>query len=323
MNCKLSAGNRTPAVNPIKKWLNYLVIPNPGLSLDGVYDKNMTDAVRQFQLQNSSRNPHGTIDDITLYNILSKVHPVQINKAKTQNPAFGLLILNFGLPYDEDVHRYLTAALALAAGFSSRDAGEIGVRDQWVDKATNTQPLPTSLEDVSSLANYARLRDYHFVTPSRLEELKNAWKNSGQLNDIGTYMHAFQDSFSHKNLTPKLGQIGTRVDENGNLRRDSPFEVEWHQADDPSKRPALAADMAQQSYNELRIAFKICKDERRTITETSPVVPYERFSSHIGRFCKEPDLEKRKVLAKELWDFIGNQQKLMGPREGAGRANPR
>ncbi len=71
-------------------------------------------------------------------------------------------------------------------------------------------------------------------------------------------MHTFQDSFSHKGLGPKIGQVGTRVDENGNVQRDSVSQEEWHQVDDPSKRPKLALDMAKQSYDILVEAVPIC-----------------------------------------------------------------
>ena len=133
-------------------------------------------------------------------------------------------------------------------------------------------------------------------------------------------MHALQDSFSHEGLEAVLGQIGTSIDENGKLHRNSFAAKEWHEADDPSKRPALAIEMAQKSYAELVAAAKIYRQKG---TETYPAILYAKFSSRIEKFCKEPNIEKRKEIADELRAFVENIQPLMKPREGAGRANPR
>ena len=249
----LNRNQRNPAIGPLKSWLNLLVAPNPNLIENDVYDENMRLAVRQFQIQNGAPNPHGAIDNITLYNILVRTGKNKIDRALSENTAFRMTTATLGMFYDDEVHRNLTFALAVAAGFEgSANATEISGEDVGVDYAANTQPLPDETtnsamaKDIASGANYRRLRDWHFVTPERLTQLDNAWRSSGSLKDLGMYLHTFQDSFSHKGLGPKLGQLGTRVDENGNVQRDSTTKTEWSQVDDPSKRPELAFDIAKQ-----------------------------------------------------------------------------
>lgn len=193
----LNNSYRSPAINPIKNWLNALVEPNPNLAEDGACDENMRLAVRQFQIQNGSLNPHGSIDNVTLYNILVRTSVGEIDRALSRNTEFGMLVLTLGMVYDDEVHKNLTFGLAVAAGFHFPNATEISGYDVGVDYDPDTQPLPTGAKDVGLGANYQRLKDWHFVTPERLSELNNVWRSSGSLKDLGMYMHTFQDTFSH------------------------------------------------------------------------------------------------------------------------------
>lgn len=297
----LYKSQQSPAIRLIKNWLNILVTPNPNLSAGEFYDEKMMLAVRRFQIQNGSPNPHGIIDDETLYNILVRTNSKQIDYASSRNPAFTMLVSSMTMAYDDEVHRNLTYALALAAGFHFPNAAYIAGTNVGVDYNADTQPLPTGATDVYD--NYERLRDWHFVTPERLKELDNKWRGSGSLDDLGMYMHTFQDSFSHRDLGPKLGQVGTRVDENGVVHRDSKNKAEWHQVDDPSKRPWLANDMAFQSYNKLVEAVKICsqKDPQKlTIRLTFRPVPWSDIAKEVWGFCNEKDARQREGRADKL-----------------------
>ena len=182
--------------------------------------------------------------------------------------------------------------------------------------------------------NYARLRDWHFVTPERLKELDNKWRSSGSIEDLGMYMHTFQDSFSHTGLGPKAGQVGTRVDENGNVQRDSTNSDEWHQVDDPSKRPQLAFDMAYQSYNTLVEAVKICsqKDPQKiTIKMTFDPISWSDIKNEVADFCREPNAGKREdkadLLAARLEQYqikiITNLTRAAAGLGGAAQVTPK
>ena len=314
---KLNNSKRSPAIKPIKSWLNLLVIPNPNLIENDVYDENMRLAVRQFQIRNGSPNPHGIIDNITLYNILVRTNAKRIDDALSRNTAFKMLTSTLAMVYDDEVHRNLTFALALAAGFHFPNATEISGYDVGVDYDPDTQPMPNGAKDVASGNNYQRLKDWHFVTPERLSQLNNVWRSSGSLKDLGMYMHTFQDSFSHKGLGPKLGQIGTRVDENGEVQRDSRHKKDWHQVDDPSKRPELAVDMAKQSYDTLVEAVPIClqKDPQRlVIRKTYVAIQWADIAQEISSFCKEPNADQRIVKADQLGTRLFQYQLKMKER---------
>ena len=241
----------------------------------------------------------------------------RIDDAFCQNMAFQTLVSSFGMVYDDEVHQNLTFALALAAGFHFPNAGTISGTDVDVDRNSDTQPIPTGVRDVASGANYRRLRDWHFVTTERLNQLNNAWRSPGDLEDLGMYMHTFQDSFSHKGLGPKLGQIGTRVDSHGQVRRDSRHEADWHQVDDPSKRPQLAFDMARQSYNILVEAVPIClqKDpERLVINKTYNPIQWADISQEVSDFCYETNVGRRLVKVEQLGTRLFQHQLRMRER---------
>ncbi|NMC00342.1 MAG: hypothetical protein GYA35_08705 [Thermoanaerobaculaceae bacterium] len=106
--------------------------------------------------------------------------------------------VNFNDPsghYGEDVHLDLTEVLAEAAGFSETDARVIGVMDQGVD-----EKFPAGLwSDNNAL--------YHFTTEERRDELWNQFEESGSLEDLGTYLHAEQDSFSHAGYNAGIGHL--------------------------------------------------------------------------------------------------------------------
>ena len=267
-------------------------------------------------MQNGSPNPHGSIDNITLYNILVRTDNDTIEQVLCRNTAFKMLVSTLAMVYDDEVHKNLTFALAVAAGFHFPNATEISGYDVGVDYNADTQPIPTDVTD--TYANYQRLKNWHFVTPERLNELNNAWRSSGSLKDLGMYMHTFQDSFSHKGLGPKFGQVGTRLDVKGNVQRDSVSQEEWHQVDDPSKRPELAFDMAKQSYDILVEAGPIClrKDPQKlVITKTYAAIRWADISQEVSAFCNEANADQRKVKADQLGTRLFQYQLKMKEKQ--------
>ncbi len=111
-------------------------------------------AVRQFQIQNGAPNPHGAIDNLTLYNILVRTSAKRIDNVLSQNTAFKMLTLTLAMVYEDEVHKNLTFALALAAGSHFPNATEFSGYDVGVDYDPDSQPIPTDAKDVASGSNY-------------------------------------------------------------------------------------------------------------------------------------------------------------------------
>jgi RHS repeat-associated protein len=131
--------------------------------------------------------------------------------------------------YQSDIHYYMTFFLAMAAGVSYDEARTIALGDQYVDNNPLTEPIDVDQygneQFIQSIFdNQQRLKDYHFTLsdsttgktltyyktdiitgPSspQLTNLLNASEKApthcGQLQFFGEYLHAFQDTFSHRN----------------------------------------------------------------------------------------------------------------------------
>ncbi len=129
----------------------------------------------------------------------------------------------FGL-YEEDVHRDLTFCLARHAGFPEAAARRIAAGDQGTDDNWETSPY----------RSVQARRDWHFTTEERRTEL---WQRalSGGLDELGQYLHALQDSYSHEGFEPVRGHAS---------RLSAPDKT----YNDPEK----ANRMARDSYNRLR-----------------------------------------------------------------------
>jgi RHS repeat-associated protein len=105
--------------------------------------------------------------------------------------------------YEEDVHRDLTYALALAAGFNMTSATRIAAADQWTDD--NPATNPDTLFPGGNAMEKRRL--YHFTTQERRSEMWQKFETSDSLDDLGTFFHAEQDSFSHFGFEPRMGHM--------------------------------------------------------------------------------------------------------------------
>ena len=131
--------------------------------------------------------------------------------------------------YQSDIHYYMTFFLAMAAGVSYEDARTIALATQYVDNNPLTEPIDVDQygneQYIKSIFdNQQRLKDYHFtLSDSSTGKTADAYKNStvanpdspqlqnllaasknaptgcGQLQFFGEYLHAFEDTFSHRN----------------------------------------------------------------------------------------------------------------------------
>jgi hypothetical protein len=105
------------------------------------------------------------------------------------------LVDPFGL-YESDVHRDLTACLAKKAGLSTSAANFLGAVNQGVDDRRTMSPFNSEQSR----------RDWHFTTPSRRADLRQA-ALGGSLDALGMYLHALQDSYSHAGFDPDFGHL--------------------------------------------------------------------------------------------------------------------
>jgi RHS repeat-associated protein len=134
--------------------------------------------------------------------------------------------------YQSDIHYYMTYFLAIAAGIDKEDARTIALAAQFVDDNPLTEPIDLdetgSPEYIKSIFdNQPRLKNYHFTLsdgttgtteekyknnnldlaltdPSQqllnlLHAAENAPTKCPSLQFFGEYLHAFQDTFSHRN----------------------------------------------------------------------------------------------------------------------------
>jgi hypothetical protein len=141
--------------------------------------------------------------------------------------------------YETPVHLGITMALAEMAGFSNAEAFEMAKFDQATDDDPATDPLP-------SLAVNAR-RDFHFVTFSRLGELRmaaqkcRATPDAAEFKAIGQYLHAFEDTYSHRGWGPLAGHA-----------------IALHTPDKPWTEPNAFRDMFVQKWGELLLIRRTC-----------------------------------------------------------------
>jgi RHS repeat-associated protein len=110
--------------------------------------------------------------------------------------------------YERDVHCSLTYYLAVKAGFNSNQATQIASANQGVDESRVT----------GSFVGREARRDYHFVTPERLNQMLQAAYTTGDLSLFGQFLHAFQDTYSHAGYGPTIGHLlaGTAPDKTYN-----------------------------------------------------------------------------------------------------------
>jgi RHS repeat-associated protein len=109
--------------------------------------------------------------------------------------------------YEEDVHRDLTVALAMAAGISASIATRIGSANQGVDDNPATSPM-----GLSPFGQAVQIReDFHFTSQARRVDLYSAFEESGRPEDLGIFFHAQQDSYSHAGFGPRFGHLAARV----------------------------------------------------------------------------------------------------------------
>jgi RHS repeat-associated protein len=180
--------------------------------------------------------------------------------------------------YEEDVHRDLTYALALAAGFNSTSAYAIASANQWVDDNPETSPM-----GMSPWGKAVRTREsYHFTNEGRRQTMWMRFYDSKSLQDLGTFLHAEQDAYSHWGYGPKWGHF-----------------FSGHEPDKTDNDPDKADRMAENTFNTLSTALhKVLNGVFRQREPNSyNAVDWKSISPLVKSFnrAKTPE-EKRKIV---------------------------
>jgi RHS repeat-associated protein len=258
--------------------------------------------------------------------------PLTLNRYEycLNNP---LRFVDAGGGYEEDVHRDLTAALAYVVGFSEGQGNIIGGANQWLDdpKSGHT-PMPAT-NGPGDITGYYGRRDYHFTTEERRNELWQSFETEvgaggNPLAALGTYMHPQQDSFSHADFGPNLGQVYAVGD---NFEITQPIESirnrmkEMEKYDKTNFDPGKAVTMARDTLAKLLAARNLMERSGKFGTFRKPI-PWEtdkfindklgQWARTTGATTEEERNNKRKVLL-EIMNYATN---CYSPNESSGRS---
>lgn len=242
--------------------------------------------------------------------------------------------------YEEDVHLNLTGALALVAGFDIDAANLIAVWAQKVDDLPSMTPMPLGLWDEVSGAGVERRRLWHFTTPERRADLQRQYEASGELSDLGIFMHVWQDQYSHADMGPVFGHMLTKVDRRtGNARRPTLaeiavmlsgptlllttgdlsrlyeqwrilFERTWHETDDPSKSPDKAYTMARTSFEKLRDAAALFFNKGAILRKFGAAWT-PQINELVWTFCRDSSKSGRVKTAARIGQTALNTQGMV------------
>lgn len=180
--------------------------------------------------------------------------------------------------YEEDVHYELTVVLAHAAGFSEVESNFIALADQTTDDHPSFSPMPPG--------NFQARYMYHFTDgeqrKSDFERAANSIQNStnpvearvNALALLGIYLHAKQDSYSHRGFGFVFGHL-----------------FAGHAPDKTYNDPKKANEMAEDTYNRLM-------DAAKRFGPTATPVPFDnsirKFINNFNR--SRSDSRKRRAL---------------------------
>jgi hypothetical protein len=152
--------------------------------------------------------------------------------------------------YRTDFHYDLTRIIAVAAGYSVADATAI---------AANTELPDHDQRKPDSVLNHDDRAAYHFPSTWRLSSMETDAKVTHDPYYVGTYLHALQDSYSHRGHGPLIGHIGPLLH---GVAVDALFVAvtgaptgagaagyqESYDVDTTSMRPGVALDAARATY---------------------------------------------------------------------------
>jgi RHS repeat-associated protein len=163
--------------------------------------------------------------------------------------------------YAHDFHFDISSLMGLAAGVGANAANRIAIGTQAVDEDARG-PFRGAAIEFFTMGAVVPNRLWHFVDPARLDQLANAAFSGGSPRDLGTFLHAYQDTFAHS--------AWLRLGFHPNF---SPDRTE----DDPEKALNAARETygiivawAQANGRDLRgrVPFEVIEDQLRALLRT-------------------------------------------------------
>jgi RHS repeat-associated protein len=212
-----------------------------------------------------------------LLNSLRPNNPQTLNRYAyvLNNP---LRFIDVNGQYEQDVHRDLTSVLALAAGFDAATATAIGNATQGVDDDPKRGPY----------VSIAARRNFHFTTEERRNQLWDTFVTTGSETDLGTFLHAEQDSYSHAGYGPVAGH-GTAL--------PNPFAPDKTYTD-----PAKANQMATDTYQRLTTAAA------RLGVNPNNKVAWSKVDKLVGDFNKARTTQDKNKILGQIREVINKAQ---------------
>ena len=181
--------------------------------------------------------------------------------------------------YEKDVHDDLTEVLALAAGISAPVAKQIASGDQGVDDNPATSPM-----GMSPVGDAVQIRaDYHFTSEARRSELYSDFKKSGKPGDLGVYLHAKQDSYSHAGYGARFGHL-----------------FAGHAPDKTFNDVAKADTMA-------RATFSTLEGAKGRLGENGSALPYSDIAAAVHNFNAAANAAAKTQVLDDLRKQIGER----------------
>ncbi len=164
--------------------------------------------------------------------------------------------------YEEDVHNYLTAYLALHAGFTFEEATAIGVETFRLDLDGRS----AIVQGGPPLPNGDMMRAFHFVSWDRISELRDrAFEGIGvgSLNarTLGEFLHALEDTYAHQDGELVRG-FGAYHQGPIPVLIDVGHGAQGHKPDFTWERPHLVLEAAREVYRFLVAACGRYRGER-------------------------------------------------------------
>lgn len=169
--------------------------------------------------------------------------------------------------WEREVHYDLTRMLALAAGFDATAAQTIADWNHRADSDPDKTPMTLSSTEQRAL--------YHFTTLERRAQLARAL-GPGRYRELGLFLHAEQDSFSHLGYGPVVGHL-----------------FAGHRPDQTWLNTRSADAMAADSYSWLTYL-------RRSQT----AIPWEKLAPLVQQFNMATSAKLREQRLRELQAFI-------------------
>jgi RHS repeat-associated protein len=170
--------------------------------------------------------------------------------------------------YEEDVHRSLTAVLALAVGFDPKAAREISAVNQAVDDNPTTNAFSGGL---------AARRGYHFTSQARRDELWAAFESSKTVEALGVFVHAEQDGFAHAGFGPSRGHV-----------------ARGHVPDKTANDPGKADQMTATTYVKLVAAAEVMG------LDTEARIPFSAISQLVQEFNDARSLDEKDRIIQRM-----------------------